>query len=94
MRERQLFTSVWDAIEEQPDDVQMMKLRSTLMMALQEHITGNGMTQIQAAELLHVTQPQMSDLTRGRAALFGLETLVNIAASAGLHVELKVTGAG
>ncbi|MGH8200039.1 MAG: helix-turn-helix domain-containing protein, partial [Steroidobacteraceae bacterium] len=32
------YSSVWDAIENTPEEAQNMKLRSTLMMALQNHI--------------------------------------------------------
>ncbi|MBE0436902.1 MAG: XRE family transcriptional regulator, partial [Methylomicrobium sp.] len=44
----------------------------------------------QAAKLLGVTQPRISDLMRGKINLFGLDALVNMAASAGLHIEMRV----
>jgi predicted XRE-type DNA-binding protein len=37
-----------------------------------------------------VTQPRISNLLRGKINLFGLDTLVNMAADAGLHVEMHV----
>jgi len=37
-----------------------------------------------------VTQPRVSDLMRGKINLFGLDALVNMAAAAGLHVEMRV----
>lgn len=84
------FTSVWDAIEDTPAEAENMKLRSTLMMALKEHITRTGLSQSQAATLFGVTQPRISDLMRGKINLFALDTLVNMAAAAGLHVEIRV----
>lgn len=84
------FASVWDAIEDTPAEAENMKLRSTLMMALKEHITHAGMSQSQAAKLFGVTQPRVSDLLRGKINLFGLDTLVNMAVAAGLHVEMRV----
>jgi predicted XRE-type DNA-binding protein len=35
----------------------------------------------------------VSDLMRGKIDLFGLDTLVNMAAAAGLHVEMRIASA-
>lgn len=88
---RQQFNSVWDAIEDTPEEAENMKLRSALMMALSQRIAAAGMTQAEAAKLLGVTQPRISDLLRGKIALFGLDALVNMATAAGLRVEMTVT---
>jgi len=40
-----------------------------------------------------VTQPRVSDLMRGKVDLFGLDTLVNMAVAAGLHVEMRLADA-
>lgn len=87
---KQRFSSVWDAIEDTPEEAENMKLRSTLMMALKSHITRSGMSQAQAAKLFGVTQPRISDLMRGKINLFGLDALVNMATTAGLHIEMRV----
>ena len=87
------YASVWDAIEDTPAEVENMKLRSELMMALKKHITRTGMSQVQAAKLFGVTQPRVSDLVRGKINLFGLDALVNMAAAAGLRVEMRVLDA-
>ena len=86
----QRFASVWDAIEDTPEEAENMKVRSTLMMALKNHLTRTGMNQAEAAKLFGVTQPRVSDLMRGKINLFGLDALVNMAAAAGLHIEIKV----
>ncbi|HEY9099451.1 MAG: helix-turn-helix domain-containing protein [Thiobacillus sp.] len=84
------FSSVWDAIEDTPEEAENMKLRSVLMMALKNHIARVGMSQSQAAKLFGVTQPRVSDLMRGKIDLFALDALVNMATAAGLHVEMRV----
>lgn len=84
------FASVWDAIEDTPAEAENMKLRSALMMALKTHIARTGLSQSQAAKLFGVTQPRVSDLMRGKISLFGLDALVNMAAAAGLHVEMRI----
>ena len=84
------FDSVWEAIEDSSEAAENMKLRSVLMTALRDRIARSAMSQAQAAKLLDVTQPRVSDLMRGKINLFGLDALVNMAAAAGLHVELRV----
>lgn len=87
------FASVWDAIEDTAAQAENMKLRSSLMMALKDHVIREGLSQDQTAKLLGVTQPRVSDLMRGKIELFGLDTLVNMLAAAGLHVEMRVAEA-
>lgn len=84
------FASVWDAIENTAEEAENMKLRSTLMIALKSHLERTGMTQADAAKLFGVTQPRVSDLTRGKINLFGLDALVNMAAAAGMRIEMQV----
>jgi predicted XRE-type DNA-binding protein len=87
------FANVWDAIEDTPAQAENMKLRSALMMALKDHIARAGLSQSEAAKLLGVTQPRISDLMRGTIDLFGLDTLVNMIGAAGMHVEMRISDA-
>ncbi|HEY0796709.1 MAG TPA: XRE family transcriptional regulator, partial [Acidisarcina sp.] len=84
------FESVWDAIEDTPAQAENMKIRATLMLALQDHIAETGLTQLETARIFGVTQPRISDLMRGRVDLFAIDSLVNMVAMAGLRVELRV----
>jgi predicted XRE-type DNA-binding protein len=70
-----------------------MKVRSSLMIALTEHIKQEGLTQAQAAKLLGVSQPRISDLNRGKIDLFSIDTLVNMLSAAGLHIEVQIAKA-
>jgi predicted XRE-type DNA-binding protein len=88
--EEQAFVSVWDAIEDTPAEAENMKLRSALTIALKQHIARRNLSQSQAAKLFGVTQPRISDLLRGKINLFSLDTLINMATAAGLHVELRI----
>jgi predicted XRE-type DNA-binding protein len=90
---KQKFASVWDAIEDTPEEAENMKLRSQLMMALKSQIDLREMSQAEAAKLFGVTQPRVSDLMRGKINLFSLDALVNMASAAGLHIEIQVTAA-
>lgn len=85
---RQRFDDVFDAISDTPEEAENLKLRADLMRELASRI--EGMSQGEAAHLLGVTQPRVSELVRGKINYFALDKLVNMAAKAGLTVVLKV----
>jgi predicted XRE-type DNA-binding protein len=87
----QPICSVWDAIEDTPQQAASMKARSSLMMALSEIIHERGLTQADAEQLFGVTQPRISDLVRGKLHLFSLDTLMDMAATAGLDPTVKLS---
>ena len=91
MTTKQRFASVWDAIEDTPQEAASLRARSALMMSLTEAMKVQGLTQVQAAVLFGVTQPRISDLTRGKVALFSLDALVDMATTAGMAPTIKVT---
>lgn len=86
--------SAWDAIEETPAVVENLRIRAALMAELTAHLQRSGMTQVEAARQLSVTQPRISDLTRGKIDLFSIDTLVNMIAAAGLHLDVRVCASG
>lgn len=72
------------------DQAAEMEMRSLLLHGLRRWLTDWGMTQIEAAKVLGVTQAWVSDLKRGRISRFSLDLLVRLAARAGLHPKLKL----
>lgn len=78
-------------IEDTPQQAASMRARSELMMALTEVIRERGMIQGDAAALFGATQPRMSDLMRGKINLFSLDTLIDMAATAGMSPTVKVS---
>jgi predicted XRE-type DNA-binding protein len=85
---RQRFDDVFDAICDTPEEAENLKLRADLMRDLASRIA--GMSQQEAATLLGVTQPRISELVRGKIHYFALDKLVTMAARAGLHVTITV----
>ena len=63
------------------------------MMALDLYIQEQNLTQARAAKIMGVAQPRISDLVRGKIGRFTIDTLMNMATSAGLRVELDIQGA-
>ncbi len=84
------FTDVWDAIEDTPQQAASLRARAALMMELEQLIKERGMTQGEAAKLFGVTQPRISDLVRGKINLFSLDTLLDMATTAGLAPVIKL----
>lgn len=86
----QRFKSVWDAIESSPTEAANMKARSDVLMAIRKVVDGWDVTQAEAARKLGINQPRMNDLLRGKIDKFSLDALMNLAARAGLSVQVKV----
>lgn len=80
------YARVWEAIEEAPEEVQDMKLRSRLMAAL---VDVSGLNQAQAVKQFGLTQSRISKLMRGKIKLFRLDAMVNTTAAARPVVQLQ-----
>jgi predicted XRE-type DNA-binding protein len=89
----QAFESVWDALEDTPADAENMKLRSGLMIRISDAVSSWNIPATEAAGRLGVTLPCLRDLMLGRVGNFTLDTLVALAARAGLAVHIEVTAA-
>jgi predicted XRE-type DNA-binding protein len=70
------------------EEAEYLKVRAELMVNLQKVIRARGLKQAEAAELLGVTQPRVSDLMRGRIDLFSIDTLIDMLARLGVRVKL------
>jgi predicted XRE-type DNA-binding protein len=69
-------------------------VRSDLMIEVQKLIAARRLKQREAAALLRVTQPRVSDLLRGRIDLFSSDTLIDMLARLGARVRLTVKPRG
>jgi len=71
-----------------PDEAEHLRIRSDLLIQLQKIISSRRLKQAEAAKLLGVTQPRVSDLVRGRIDLFSVDTLIDMLARFGIRVRL------
>jgi len=85
-----IFKSVWDAIEDDPVKKENLKIRSHLMIEINEHIDSGRSTQVELAEILDTTQPRVSALRKNKINDFRLDMLVDFAIRLGLRVSLDV----
>ena len=70
------------------NEAENLRLRSELMIRVEKLIDSEGLTQKEAAKLLGVTQPRISDVVRGRIDRFSIDSLVRMLGRAGLEVRL------
>jgi len=56
------------------DEAESLRVRADLLLNLQKAMAARKLKQGEAAELLGVSQPRVSDLMRGRIDLFNSET--------------------
>lgn len=71
-------------------EAQVLALRADLMAQLEKQIKARKMTQMQAAQLLGVSQGRVSDLARGKAEKFSLDMLVQFAARLGKPAKIEL----
>jgi predicted XRE-type DNA-binding protein len=76
-----------------PAEARNLRMRSQMMTALRKFIEKEGLTQAEAARRLKVTQPRISDLTRGKISRFSLDALVNLLTYAGLEADFRIKAA-
>lgn len=86
--QNQRFVSVWDALEDTPQEAANMRLRSKLMMELCKTIRAWELSQKDAAKRLNITQPRLNDVLSGKIDKFSLDALVNLSAAARLDVDI------
>ena len=84
------FTSVWDALEDNPIRALNLRLRSELLIRINEELDSRDLSQSRIAEMLEITQPRVSALRTGKIENFRLDSLVDIAHRLGLSVSLQV----
>ena len=73
-----------------PDEAANLQLRSDLMIQLRKRLTALRSTQQEAAQLLGVSQPRISDLFRGRIDRFSVDMLIKFLGKVGAEVRLTV----
>ena len=69
-------------------EAENLRIRSHLMIELVDRT--EGLTQVEAARQLGVSQPRVSHLRTGKITLFTIDALVNMLAAVGVTVQLSV----
>ena len=72
------------------EESEHLLVRADLLIQVQKAIASKGLKQAEAATVLRVTQPRVSDLLRGRIDLFSTDALIDMLARLGVGVRLVV----
>ncbi len=82
--------NVFADLDLEPAEAAILQMRAKLMNDLRLYIESSGMTQVEAAKELGITQSRVSDLVRGKWEKFSLEMLITLEARAGRQVTLEL----
>lgn len=66
------------------------QIRADLMNQLTKLIHARGLTQVQAARLLGITQPRVSNLIRGKIDRFSVDSLIEMLGHTGAQISVRV----
>jgi predicted XRE-type DNA-binding protein len=72
------------------EEAEHLLVRADLLIQVQKLIASRRLKQKEAAALLRISQPRVSDLVRGRIDLFSTDTLIDMLARLGARVRLAV----
>jgi predicted XRE-type DNA-binding protein len=72
------------------EESEHLLVRADLLIQVQKAVASRGLKQAEAAKMLRVTQPRVSDLLRGRIDLFSTDALIDMLARLGVGVRLVV----
>jgi predicted XRE-type DNA-binding protein len=72
------------------EESEHLVIRADLLIQVQKAIASRGLKQAEAAKVLRVTQPRVSDLLRGRIDLFSTDALIDMLARLGVGVRLVI----
>lgn len=84
------YANAFEAVGFEPIAAEHLRIRADLMLEVERLIVDRGLTQAEAARLLRVTQPRISDLIRGKIERFSIDTLVEMLSRAGVDVTVRV----
>ena len=88
---RRAKANVFQDLGFDPEESENLRVRADLMIELSRLIDSKGWTQEEAAEIMGVAQPRISDLVRGKIDRFSIDSLVSMLGSAGIKVRVTTS---
>lgn len=74
----------------EPEDAVKLKIKSQLMAEISEWIKVQQLKQEDAAKILGISRPRVSDVMTGKIGKFTIDTLVDLLQRTGKHVTVNV----
>lgn len=82
--------SVFDDLGFSPAEANSLKIRALLMNILDTEINDRNLTQKQAAQILGIKQPRVSNLRQGKIQTFTIDSLIEMLGKLDKHVHLVI----
>ena len=82
--------SILDDLGFEASEAEDLKIRATLMRTIEAEIKRQKLTQTEAAKILEITQPQLSNLKQGKIHLFTIDCLVTMLSHLELSTDLVI----
>lgn len=82
--------NLFEAVGFEKQEAKKLQFKSYLMVSLMKYIKNLGLTQIEAAKRLSITQSRISNLMNHRIDLFSTEMLLDMMERAGFRIYEKI----
>lgn len=87
---KETFDNVFEALGFEKEESQSLRIKSQLMLEIQNLVNKRGYSRRELEKKLDVPQPRVSELMTGKIDKFSLEKLVGFIDKIGGLVEVKV----
>ncbi|MFC1499588.1 helix-turn-helix domain-containing protein [Candidatus Zixiibacteriota bacterium] len=88
---RRAKANVFQDLGFDPEESENLRVRADLMIELSRLIKNEKWTQAEAAKIMGVSQPRISDLVRGKIDKFSIDSLISMLGSAGVKVRITTS---
>ena len=80
--------NIWDALIDDPAERESCKIKSELMMLIEQYIARNKLTQQQAAAVMGTTQPKISNIVNGNIDKITIDLLIEMLSKVDIGFDL------
>jgi predicted XRE-type DNA-binding protein len=71
-------------------DAKELLVKANIALAIQREINARGLRQVDAAKLMGISQPNVSNILRGRLDDYSIDRLIRLLNTLGLDVEMSI----
>jgi predicted XRE-type DNA-binding protein len=85
--EKLQYTNIFDVIVDDPAEAADLEFRADMMLVLRNYFQSKGWKQADIMARLGITQPRVSELTRGKVDKFSSDKLIGFLAKVGYTIK-------
>lgn len=89
--EKLQYTNIFDAIADNPAEAADLEFRADMMLVLRNYFQSKDWKQADIMANLGITQPRVSELTRGKVDKFSSDKLIGFLAKVGYTIKPTLT---